>query len=64
VEAARSHPLVDGKRVALAGASQGGGITLAVSGLVPDIAAALPDVPFLCHFYQQCQLSRISKKYN
>jgi len=50
VEAARSHPLVDRKRVAVAGGSQGGGISLAVSGLVPDLAAVLPDVPFLCHF--------------
>lgn len=50
VEAARSHPLVDRERVAVAGGSQGGGLSLAVSGLVPDLAAVLPDVPFLCHF--------------
>jgi cephalosporin-C deacetylase len=25
-------------------------VTLAVSGLVPDLAAALPDVPYLCHY--------------
>ena len=29
---------------------QGGGITLATAGLVPDLFAAMPDVPFLCHF--------------
>lgn len=50
IEAARSHPLVDAARVALIGGSQGGGITLAAAGLVPDVALALPDVPFLCHF--------------
>jgi cephalosporin-C deacetylase len=50
VEAARSHPAVDASRVAAKGGSQGGGITLAVSGLVPDLGAAMPDVPFLCHF--------------
>ncbi len=50
VETARAHPAVDPARIALTGGSQGGGITLAVSGLVPDVAAALPDVPFLCHF--------------
>lgn len=50
VEAARSHPTVDAKRVAVLGASQGGGITLAVAGLVPDLNAALPDVPFLCAY--------------
>ncbi len=50
VEAARSHAMVDASRVAVAGGSQGGGITLAVAGLQPDVIAALPDVPFLCHY--------------
>ncbi|WP_432825156.1 acetylxylan esterase [Dactylosporangium sp. CA-092794] len=48
VHAARSHPLVDPQRVAVTGVSQGGGLTLAVAGLVPGLAAAAPDVPFLC----------------
>ena len=50
VEAARANPLVDPSRVAITGASQGGGLTLAVAGLVPDLLMALPDVPFLCHW--------------
>ncbi len=50
VEAARGLPGVDPKRIAVTGRSQGGGITLAVSGLVHDLAAVMPDVPFLCHF--------------
>ena len=50
IEAARSRPVVDGTRVAVNGGSQGGGIALAVAGLVGDLAAALIDVPFLCHF--------------
>lgn len=50
IDAVRYHPLVDGKRVAVTGASQGGGISLAVAGLVPDIAAVMADVPFLCDF--------------
>jgi cephalosporin-C deacetylase len=50
VEAARAHPAVDPSRVAVTGASQGGGISLAVAALVPDIAAAAPDVPFLSAF--------------
>ncbi|MET8858597.1 acetylxylan esterase [Streptomyces sp. NPDC004579] len=50
VEAARSHPLVDPARVAALGGSQGGGITIAVGGLVPDLVAVAPDVPFLCDF--------------
>ena len=50
VEAARSLDAIDATRVAVAGGSQGGGISLAVAGLVPDIAAAMPDVPFLSDF--------------
>jgi len=50
VEAARALPGVDAARVAVAGGSQGGGIALAVAGLVDDLAAVMPDVPFLCHF--------------
>ncbi|MFF2958889.1 acetylxylan esterase [Streptomyces sp. NPDC057963] len=50
VEAARSHPLTDAARTAAVGVSQGGGITLAVGGLIPDLAAIAPDVPFLCDF--------------
>ena len=57
VEAARSHQDVDRERVAVAGGSQGGGITIAVAGLLPDVAAALPDVPFLCHFRRATEIS-------
>lgn len=56
VEAARSHPAV-GDRLALTGASQGGGITLAVAGLVPDVAVAMPDVPFLCHMRHATEIT-------
>ncbi|MEU4800018.1 acetylxylan esterase [Streptomyces sp. NPDC023327] len=50
VEAVRAHPLVDASRVAALGVSQGGGLALAVGGLVPDLAAIASDVPFLCDF--------------
>ncbi|MEW2544177.1 acetylxylan esterase [Streptomyces sp. NPDC047002] len=50
VEAARSHPLADAARTAVTGTSQGGGVTLAVAGLVDDLAAIAPNVPFLCDF--------------
>ena len=48
--AARSHPAIDPARVAVTGISQGGGLALAVAGLVPDLAGVCPDVPFLCDF--------------
>ena len=58
VEAARSHPAVDAGRVAITGGSQGGGITLAVAGLLPDVGAAMPDVPFLCHYRRATEIGR------
>jgi len=50
VDAARSHPLIDPARIAVAGGSQGGGITIAAAALCHDLVAAMPDVPFLCNF--------------
>jgi cephalosporin-C deacetylase len=50
VQAVRTIPGVDPAKVSVAGISQGGGISLAVAGLVDDLSAVLPDVPFLCHF--------------
>jgi cephalosporin-C deacetylase len=50
VEAVRTFDFVDASRVAVAGGSQGGAITLAVASLLPDVAAAMPDVPFLSDF--------------
>jgi cephalosporin-C deacetylase len=57
VEAVRAHPAVDAKRIAIVGASQGGGISLAVAGLDSTIAAVLPDVPFLCHFRRAAEIT-------
>lgn len=57
IEAARLHPDVDASRTALTGGSQGGGITIAAAGLVPDVAAAMPDVPFLCHYRRATEIS-------
>jgi cephalosporin-C deacetylase len=50
IEAARSLDIVDSLRVGVLGASQGGGISLAAAGLVPDLAAVAAYVPFLCDF--------------
>jgi len=49
VEAARSHPDIDG-RIVVSGGSQGGGISLAVAGLVDDLTAVWADQPFLCQY--------------
>ncbi|WP_329204404.1 acetylxylan esterase [Streptomyces sp. NBC_00683] len=57
VEAARSHPLTDASRTAAIGASQGGGLAIAVGGLIPDLAAVAPDVPFLCDFPRAISLT-------
>lgn len=56
IQAARSHPAVDPTRLAVNGGSQGGGIALAAAGLVPDLAVAMPDVPFLCHFRRATEI--------
>ena len=59
LETAAGAPGADPRRTVIAGVSQGGGLTLAVSGLsalcgwpegVFPPAAALPEVPFLCDF--------------
>jgi cephalosporin-C deacetylase len=56
IKAARSHPEVDASRIAVTGSSQGGGITIAAAGLVPDVVAAMPDVPFLCHYRRATEI--------
>jgi cephalosporin-C deacetylase len=48
VDAALAHPLVDAGRVAVSGASQGGGIAIAAAALHRAVSFALIDVPFLC----------------
>ena len=57
VDALRSLPRVDPARVAVTGISQGGGLALAVAGLVPDLLAAAIDVPFLCHLRRAVEIT-------
>jgi cephalosporin-C deacetylase len=57
IEAARCHPSVDKARIVVTGGSQGGGISLAVSCLVPEITAAMVDVPFLCHYRRAIEVT-------
>ncbi len=56
IQAARSHPDVDGAHLAVKGHSQGGGLSIMVSGLVKDIQLAMPDAPFLCHHRRALEL--------
>ncbi len=56
VETVRAHPEVDAAQIAVTGISQGGGLTIAAAGLVPDVVAAMPDVPFLCHYRRATEL--------
>ena len=42
VEAARAFPGIDPARTVVTGTSQGGGITLAAAGLIPDLAETYP----------------------
>jgi cephalosporin-C deacetylase len=50
VEAAGVHDSVDASRIVVNGGSQGGGMALAVSSLVPGLAGVMADVPFLSNF--------------
>ena len=51
-----SLPEYDGEHLLVTGGSQGGGIALAVAGLAPNLTAAMPEVPFLCHYRRATQL--------
>ncbi|MFI6605326.1 acetylxylan esterase [Streptomyces sp. NPDC050507] len=57
VDAVRDRPEIDPERIVVTGVSQGGGIALAVSGLVPGLAGVMPDVPFLCNFRRGAEIS-------
>lgn len=50
IDAVRALPFVDPAKVAVTGVSQGGGLALAAAGLADDLAAVMPDVPFLSHY--------------
>lgn len=57
VDAVRAEPLLVGRDVVTAGASQGGGLAIAAAHLAGDIAACLPDVPFLSDFRRAAEIT-------
>ena len=57
VEFIRTVDDVDGTAIAVTGASQGGGISLAVAALAEGVRAVMPDVPFLCDFPRSSQVA-------
>jgi len=57
IDAVRTLDGIDHDRIVVAGGSQGGGLTVAVAGLVEGLAAAMPDVPFLCHIARGIEVS-------
>ena len=50
VEALCTRAEVNASRIAVTGKSQGGGLSIAVAGLLPDVKVCMTDVPFLQHF--------------
>lgn len=57
IDAVDQLDAVDDTRIGVTGGSQGGGISLAVAALHPGVSAAMPDVPFLCHFRRSVPLT-------
>jgi len=57
VAAVRGLPGVDPERVVATGNSQGGGLALAVAGLVPDLAAVMVTAPFGCHIQRAIEIT-------
>ncbi|MGW2652966.1 acetylxylan esterase [Streptomyces sp. NPDC001478] len=57
VDAVRERPEIDPDRIVVTGISQGGGIALAVAGLVPGLAGVMPDVPFLCDIRRGAEIA-------
>ncbi len=57
LEAARTHPYADPSRTVLYGISQGGGLAIAVAGLVDDVSGLITEVPFLQHFRHASEIT-------
>ena len=56
-------PTVDPARVAAAGSSQGGGLTLACAALEPGVKLAAPTFPFLCDYRRVWEMDLAANAY-
>jgi cephalosporin-C deacetylase len=56
VDAARAHPLASRRPIVVTGSSQGGALSIAAAHLA-DVAATMPDVPFLADFRRAVQIT-------
>ena len=57
LDAVKEREEVHAERLIVTGASQGGGVSLAVAGLVQEVSAVMPDVPFLCHYRRATEIT-------
>lgn len=57
VDAAAELPRSDPGRLVTTGTSQGGGLALVAASLHPGVAAALPNVPFLCDIRHSARMA-------
>jgi cephalosporin-C deacetylase len=58
VETAAEHPLVDRGRIAVAGFSQGGGLSLAAAALAPELVGlCMAGMPYLCDIERGSQIA-------
>ncbi|MCX7820727.1 MAG: acetylxylan esterase [Brevinematales bacterium] len=56
VKLAKTLSEVDNEKIVINGGSQGGGIALAVAGLVKEVKLLLCDVPFLCNYKRAIEI--------
>lgn len=57
IDFACSRDELDTSRLAVTGGSQGGGLSLAATGLDQRVRIAMPDVPYLCHYQRAADIA-------
>lgn len=51
------HPFVQKERVGVTGISQGGGVSVVMSALIPEVSLVLSDVTFLSHYRRALEIT-------